>query len=87
MAARMALALLAPLAFLGLVEAVLAVAGVDALRYPQGLDRYWVLNTELRPPGYQRFQPRSRKQFPEAVPIFLRDKPANGFRVFVLGES
>jgi len=39
------------------------------------------------PPGYQRVFPRVYRQFPEKLPLFLRDKPKNGWRLFVLGES
>ncbi|HTE06646.1 MAG TPA: SGNH/GDSL hydrolase family protein [Planctomycetota bacterium] len=87
---KLAVAAAAPLVFLALLEAGLAVAGVEAPRF-EGLgdrDHYWLdWQAEGGPAGYDRAFRRKYKQFPEQLPLFLRDKPANGWRVFVLGES
>jgi lysophospholipase L1-like esterase len=87
---KLLLALLAPALFLGAAEAVLALAGVAVPRY-DGLGdpgRYWLPRAAAgEPAGYDRAFPRSYKQFPEKQPLFLAEKPANGWRVFVLGES
>lgn len=55
---------------------------------PQGQSRYWVPYEEggvVR--GWQRSLPRNYKIFPEKNPVFVVHKPANGFRLFCLGES
>ncbi|HZL99601.1 MAG TPA: SGNH/GDSL hydrolase family protein, partial [Planctomycetota bacterium] len=87
---RLALTLCAPLACLLLPELVLALAGVRAPRYAGFLDpgAYWVpVEVEGQPAGLQRAFPRQYRYVPEPLPLFLRDKPADGWRVFVLGES
>ncbi|HZL99602.1 MAG TPA: tetratricopeptide repeat protein [Planctomycetota bacterium] len=87
---RIGLVLAAPVACLLLLEGVLALAGVRVPRYAGFQDggAYWIpCELEGRPPGYTRCFPRNYKQAPEELPLFLRDKPGNGWRVFVLGES
>jgi len=89
---RLAILLLAPLVFLLVLEASLAVAGVRVPRYAGYRDHgsYWVPCEEPgKPPGWDRDPSfaRNYKHVPEVPPLFLRDKPANGWRVFVLGES
>ena len=98
---KLAIVVISPLVFLALTETGLAIAGVNVARY-EGLEdngAYWVPwpsedaapgtaeGAATGPPGYQRVFPRVYRQFPEKLPLFLRDKPANGWRVFVLGES
>jgi tetratricopeptide (TPR) repeat protein len=80
----------APLLFLVLLEGALALAGVRVPRYAGFQDdgAYWIpCQVESQPPGFDRVFPRNYRQAPETLPLFLRDKPANGWRVFVLGES
>ena len=87
---RLAVVVVAPLLFLLLLEGVLALAGVTVPRYAGFQDEgaYWIpCEVEGQPPGYTRVFPRNYKQVPETLPLFLRDKPADGWRVFVLGES
>jgi len=87
---RIGLIVAAPLAFLLLLEGGLAVAGVHVPRYTGFQDQgaYWVpCQVKGRPAGYDRVFPRNYRKFPEPLPLFVRDKPANGWRVFVLGES
>jgi tetratricopeptide (TPR) repeat protein len=97
---KLALAIGSPLVFLGLIEGGLAIAGVNVVRYAGMGDNgaYWVpwppedaadatADAPSGPPGFQRVFPRVYRQFPEQLPLFLRDKPANGWRLFVLGES
>jgi len=89
-AVRLAVVVAAPLLFLLLLEGVLALAGVKVPRYADFQDEgaYWIpCEVEGRPPGYTRVFPRNYTQVPETLPLFLRDKPADGWRVFVLGES
>ncbi len=89
---KLSLAILSPLVFLGLLEGILAVAGVSTRRYPEQIgvvDHYWAPYGETgKTPGFQRSFPRPLyKNFPEKLPVFVRDKPSNGLRVFVFGES
>jgi tetratricopeptide (TPR) repeat protein len=87
---RVLLVVLAPALFLLLLEGVLALCGVTVPRYDGMNDpgRYWVPWAEPgKPAGYDRALPRNYKHFPEVPPLFLAEKPANGWRVFVLGES
>ncbi|HKD99765.1 MAG TPA: SGNH/GDSL hydrolase family protein [Planctomycetota bacterium] len=82
LAGRIALVAAAPALFLAILEAALAVAGAPRDRYSLGpgssLGRYWVPTGN----GFERaISPKPGK------PAFLRDKPRNGYRVFVLGES
>ena len=100
---KLALVVISPLAFLSLTEAGLAIAGVNVERYDGLEDdgAYWVpwpseegadcANGDAvaasGPPGFQRAFPRAYRKFPEKLPLFLRDKPSNGWRLFVLGES
>ena len=87
---RLGVVVAAPLLFLVLLEGVLALAGVRVPRYEGFQDggAYWIpCEVEGQPPGFDRVFPRNYRQAPEALPLFLRDKPANGWRVFVLGES
>jgi tetratricopeptide (TPR) repeat protein len=89
-AVRLAVVVTAPLLFLLLLEGLLALAGVRVPRYAgfQDAVAYWIpCEVDGRPPGFTRFFPRNYKQVPETLPLFLRDKPADGWRVFVLGES
>jgi tetratricopeptide (TPR) repeat protein len=87
---KLLLALLAPLLFLLLLEGVFALMGVEVPRF-SGLgdqDTYWMPWQEPgKPEGYHRAFVRKYKQHLEELPIFLKEKPANGWRVFVLGES
>ncbi|HKE01767.1 MAG TPA: hypothetical protein VKE69_12200 [Planctomycetota bacterium] len=87
---KLALALLAPLGFLAAVEGIAWAAGVRTPRYV-GLEPvadYWVRYDEPgEPAGYTRAFPRNYKLYPEQLPLFVRDKPANGWRLFALGES
>jgi tetratricopeptide (TPR) repeat protein len=87
---RLAVVVAAPFVSLLLSEVALALAGVAVPRY-EGLNdggAYWVpFHAEGGPAGYQRVFPRGFKYVPEQPPLFLRDKPADGWRVFVLGES
>lgn len=86
-----ALFLLAPpLALLAAAEVGMRAAGVRVPRYA-GLARgcdYWVpVSAPGKPDGYVRAFPRSYRFHPEPIPLFLREKPAAGFRVFAIGES
>ncbi|HKD99651.1 MAG TPA: SGNH/GDSL hydrolase family protein [Planctomycetota bacterium] len=86
LARRIAIVLLAPVLFVALLELSLGLAGVHADRYALGpgssVERYWVAVDG----GYARFSPRRMRRH-EDSPAFVRDKPPNGYRVFVLGES
>ncbi|HKD99763.1 MAG TPA: SGNH/GDSL hydrolase family protein, partial [Planctomycetota bacterium] len=84
--------------FLALVEVALAVAGVaPPPRYPPngtraGLFdeiRFWVpVAPAGAAPGFARaFPALALEPDPNPRPAFVRDKPPNGFRTFVLGES
>ncbi|MBI3819246.1 MAG: hypothetical protein HY286_11180 [Planctomycetes bacterium] len=87
---KLTIALLAPAIFLAVVEAALAIAGVRVPRYVglQGVDDYWIpYNEPGKPAGFDRAFPRNNKIVPEKPPLFLKDKPANGYRIFCLGES
>ena len=87
---RLAVVVAAPVLFLVVLEGVLALAGVTVPRYAgfQDPGAYWIpCEIGGQPPGYTRVFPRNYKQVPETLPLFRRDKPANGWRVFVLGES
>jgi tetratricopeptide (TPR) repeat protein len=75
--AKIALAALAPVAFVALCEGILWAFGIG------GAAPYWV----PRENGYIRSLPRPYKLHPEPVPLFLREKPPRGWRLFVLGES
>jgi tetratricopeptide (TPR) repeat protein len=71
-----------------LTEAALALCGVEPNRYFGFTGDYW---KEVKGAngidGFVRFQPRAWKIEPEPVPIFVKHKPANGFRLFVVGDS
>jgi lysophospholipase L1-like esterase len=82
--------LLPPLALLALVEAALRTAGVEVPRYTglRNQAHYWVpVEVPGKPPGFVRAFPRPYAFRPEPVPLFVRDKPENGYRVFALGDS
>ena len=82
--------MLSPALFLALLETALALSGFTVPRYEGFGDpgRYWIAwQVEGQPAGFSRALPRAWRQRPEPLPVFLADKPANGYRVFVLGES
>ncbi|MBL8696459.1 MAG: tetratricopeptide repeat protein [Planctomycetes bacterium] len=82
------LALLPPIAVLGLLEGALAAAGVQGLRYMDFPGNYWVPAVACDgTPGYRRARPRPFKAVPEPEILFLREKPQNGLRIFLLGDS
>jgi len=80
------LVVLSPPAFLVLLEGLLVLAGVDPKRYryiPGG--RYFVPCQESgSPAGYRRWDGR---RLSRDLTAFRREKPAGGFRLFVVGES
>lgn len=88
---KLAIALAAPVVFLVITETLLAICGVRVPTYvglPPGVADYWIpCEPPTQPPGFNRAFPRNYKIFPETLPLFVKDKPANGFRVFCLGES
>jgi lysophospholipase L1-like esterase len=88
---KIAVAIAAPLLFVALTEVVLALGGVRVPAYaglPPGVSDYWIPWEQAgKPAGYQRAFPRRYRFRPEPMPVFLREKPSNGYRVFVLGES
>src|SRR5688572_18392362 len=87
---RLLVSVLAPATCLVLVETVLALSGVRVPRYDGFGDpgRYWIpWQAEGQAAGFVRVRPRLFRHFPEQQPLFLADKPAHGYRVFVLGES
>ncbi|HKE01766.1 MAG TPA: SGNH/GDSL hydrolase family protein [Planctomycetota bacterium] len=87
-AKKVAFALLPPLGVCAAAEIALRAAGVPAPRYVGYPARYWVSSAEPgKPPGWVRATPRTFRYAPEPKPLFLRDKPANGLRVFFLGDS
>lgn len=84
------IAALAPAIFLGICEIAAALCGVRVPRYhAQGAETdYWIpYEAPGAPAGLQRVVAREFKTFPEKLPLFVKNKPANGFRVFTLGES
>jgi tetratricopeptide (TPR) repeat protein len=91
LAVKLCVAALAPVVFLAAAELACALFGARVPRYfgsGPGIAEYWVPST--RPSsaaGLVRAFPRSNRLYPEPDPLFLRVKPANGYRLFVLGES
>lgn len=79
---------LPPLVFLLFLEAVLGAAGVPSNRYAGIEGKYWreVLTADGID-GFQRWRPRPHKVVPEPSPAFVKVKPDNGFRLFLLGDS
>ncbi len=88
---KLVTAIVSPVLFIGLVELALAATGFERPLYaglPPGVTTYWIPWSEPgAPDGFTRSFPRSYKNFPEEQPIFVAEKPPNGYRVFVLGES
>lgn len=89
---KIAIALAAPVLFLGACEAALAIAGFGAPHFyglPPGVSTYWIpfRNGAGEWVGYRRAFPRAYSQYPESRPLFAKEKPAGGFRVFTVGES
>lgn len=88
---KSALLAASPIVFIAILELTFALAGVRVPRYPglpPGVSSYWVPVEEAGvAAGFERAFPRNYKIFPESRPAFTKNKPANGFRVFVLGES
>ncbi|MFN0206295.1 MAG: hypothetical protein ACKVS6_08265 [Planctomycetota bacterium] len=87
---KLLIAICAPVVFFVIAEIVLALGGVKISRYvgTGGVANYWIPYPEKGPvEGYNRVFPRGYKIYPEKLPLFVKDKPANGFRVFCLGES
>jgi tetratricopeptide (TPR) repeat protein len=71
-----------------LLEFALGAAGAPAARYAGILGNYWAPYSEPgKPAGFVRSHPRIYKIAPEPKPLFLREKPPNGFRMFCLGDS
>lgn len=88
LAKKLLIAAAAPAVFIVILEMLLFFCGVEIPRYSWhrgGSYHYFVpYKSESRPDGYRRAQPRS---YLEELPLFVKNKPANGFRIFVLGES
>jgi hypothetical protein len=88
---RLSLAAGTPILLLVVSELACAVAGVRVPRYvgPQAaLQEYWVpCRDPNSTPGFDYAIPRENEFQKLPSPIFVKDKPKNGFRVFVLGES
>jgi tetratricopeptide (TPR) repeat protein len=81
------IALALPLVFLGLVEVVLRLFGYGHdtrlfIRYPDD-PRYWVMNKYAS----ERYFADTVNATKGSIEPFLVEKPANTFRIFVLGES
>lgn len=94
--ARIAIVILAPVVFLALSELVLALAGVRIPKYYslKAEPDYWIpyygidkTDKTGEPSGLQRVEARKYKYAPEKLPLFLKEKPQNGFRIFIFGES
>jgi tetratricopeptide (TPR) repeat protein len=90
--ARFLWAVAPPLVYLAILEVVLRVAGMSVPRYPQLFRSpdYWVpIRDEGNGGGYVR--PSSLRLAHavtfEPTPLFLREKPPRGLRVFCLGGS
>jgi len=82
------LALLPPFVGLGLLEGALAVAGVQGMRYMDFRGDYWVPAVASDgTAGYRRAKSRPFKVVPEPEILFLREKPQNGLRIFLIGDS
>jgi hypothetical protein len=87
---RLAIAVAAPIVFFAVAELALAIVGVRVPRYVSVTAEadYWIPYVAPgKDPGFQRSIPRPWKDYPEELPLFVKNKPANGFRVFSLGES
>ncbi|RPI03449.1 MAG: hypothetical protein EHM72_01480 [Calditrichaeota bacterium] len=83
-----AVLLLVPIIFLSLTEIILRLnhyGGEDRLflSIPDAQSPYYGINTEIGKRYFSRldFSPTPRKD------LFLKEKPANGYRIFVLGGS
>lgn len=88
---KVAVAVLAPCLFLAFAEIVLAIGGVRVPAYaglPPGVADYWIpYGDDEASSGFQRSFPRRYRFRPEPLPVFVRVKPKNGYRAFILGES
>jgi lysophospholipase L1-like esterase len=76
---RLAFAVLSPLAFLAIVECACALAGAG------DPDPFFV--QDRNDPSRMQRHPAYRQFFASPPPGFLKEKPRNGFRVAVVGES
>ncbi|MBI3818639.1 MAG: SGNH/GDSL hydrolase family protein [Planctomycetes bacterium] len=85
---KIRIALLSPVVFLLIAEGALRLSGYRAPRYDwherASYDYFIPYSENGKVPGYQRAQPRN---YQEDLPLFTKEKPKNGFRIFVLGES
>lgn len=81
-----------------ILPAILLISGAEFILRFAGLrpfpfagissPTYWVhANNPDGTEGYIRARPRPYKVVPEPIPLFLKNKPKNGFRVFCLGDS
>ncbi|MFN0207693.1 MAG: hypothetical protein ACKVS6_15405 [Planctomycetota bacterium] len=87
---KWSLAILAPIVFICGCELVFWLAGVHVQMYKgviPTIEKYWIVYESGNETGFQRAIPRNYRYFPERLPNFVKNKPGNGLRVFVLGES